>query len=100
MRMKLFELPHLAGRAPTQIAAPRFTHTGPGDRIEVARREESRGQFMGQALVLHETVLSGRANGLFVHTHCIGVSPLDASDLSRHQSVSVGERRWKICGPL
>src|ERR1700726_2966456 len=60
MRMKLFELPHLAERAPAQVAVPRVPQTGVGDRIEAARREESRGPLMGQALVLHETVFAGR----------------------------------------
>src|SRR6202048_140168 len=52
MRMKVFELPHLAERAPAKIAAPRFPQTGVSDRIEAARREEPRGYLMGQALVL------------------------------------------------
>src|SRR6202045_5009744 len=47
MRMKLFELPHLAERAPARIAAPRFPQTGVSDRIEAARREEPRGYLMG-----------------------------------------------------
>src|ERR1700688_1623042 len=34
MRMKLFELPHLAERAPAQVTAPRFPHTDMGDPIE------------------------------------------------------------------
>src|SRR5579864_2550764 len=34
VRMKLFELPHLAERTPAQVTAPRVTQTGVGDRIE------------------------------------------------------------------
>src|SRR6266478_7456873 len=75
MRMKLFELPHLAERAPAKIAAPRLPQTGMSDRLDAARRIEARGHLMGQALVLHEAVLACRVNGLFVQTHCIGVSP-------------------------
>src|SRR5271166_5306803 len=56
MRMKLFELPHLAERAPAKIAAPRLPQIRVGDRTEVARGVEARGHLMGQALVLHETV--------------------------------------------
>jgi hypothetical protein len=38
MRIKLFELPHLAGRAPAKIAAPRLPQIGVGERIESCRR--------------------------------------------------------------
>src|SRR6266436_4697645 len=31
MRMKLFELPHLAERTPAEVAAPRLQQTGVGD---------------------------------------------------------------------
>src|SRR5258708_25447848 len=58
MRMKLLELPHLAERAPAKIAAPRLPQIRVGDRIEGARREEPRSYLMGQAFVLHETVLA------------------------------------------
>src|SRR5882757_11057843 len=51
MRMKLFELPHLAERAPAKIAAPRLPQTGMGDRLDAARGVEPRGHLMGQALV-------------------------------------------------
>ena len=68
MRMKLFELPHLAERAPAQVTAPRLPQIRPGERIEAARRVEPRGHLMGQALVLHEAVLARRADGRFVET--------------------------------
>src|SRR6202171_5218670 len=63
MRMKLFELPHLAERAPAKIAAPRLPQIRAGERLDAARRVEPRGHLMGQAFVLHETVLAGRSNG-------------------------------------
>src|SRR5712671_5877023 len=100
MRMKLFELPHLSGRAPAKIAAPRLPQTGVGDRIEAARREEPRGQLMGQALVLDEAVLASRLNGLLVQTHGVGVPPFEARDLGQHQRVLVGESRWIVVGPF
>src|ERR1700733_1864849 len=64
MRIKLFELPHLAERAPAQVTVPRVPEAGVGDRSDAARRIEPRGQLMGQAFVLHETVLASRSNGL------------------------------------
>ena len=45
-------------------------------------------------------MLAGRANGLLVKAHGIGVSPFDAGDLGRHQRVLVGERRRIVFGPL
>src|SRR5258707_13233169 len=48
MRMKLFELPHLAGRTPAQVAAPRLPQAGMAKRIEAARRAEPRRQLMAQ----------------------------------------------------
>ena len=100
MRMKLFELPHLAGRAPAKIAAPRLPQIRVGESLEAACRVEPRGHLMGQALVLHETVLARRSNGLLVQMHCIGVSPFEAGDLGQHQRVLVGESRWIVVGPL
>src|SRR5271155_1134123 len=81
MRIKLFELPHLAERAPAQVTVPRVSEAGVGDRSDAARRIEPRGQLMGQAFVLHEPGLASRSNGLLVQTHCIGVPLLDAGNL-------------------
>src|SRR6195256_6832492 len=61
-RMKLFELPHLSGRAPAKVAAPRLPQIRAGERIEAARRVEARGHLMGKALVLHEAVLARRVD--------------------------------------
>src|ERR1700682_148546 len=80
MRMKLFELPHLAERTPAHVTVPRVPQAGVGDRFDAARRIEPGGQLMGQALVLHETVLASRPNGLLVQTHCIGVTLFEAGD--------------------
>ena len=55
---------------------------------------------MGQALVLRETVVTGRSNGLLVQTHRVGVSPFETGDLGRHQRVLVGESRWIVVGPF
>src|SRR6202158_1594703 len=100
MRMKLFELPHLAERAPAKIAAPRLPQIRVSDCLEAACRVEPRGYLISQALVLHETVVTGRSNGLLVQTHCIGVSPFEPGDLGRHQGVLIGEGRWVALGPL
>src|SRR3979490_3260107 len=72
-RMKLFELPHLAERAPAQVTVPGVPQTGVGESLNAARRVETGGQLMRQALVLYETVFTGRSNGLLVQTHGVGV---------------------------
>src|ERR1700681_2781448 len=100
MRMKLFELPHLAERAPAQVTAPRFPQTCVRDRIKAARGEQPRGHLMGQALILNEPVFAGRSNGLLVQTHGVGVPPLEPGNLSRYQGVFIVKRRWIIFSPL
>ena len=100
VRMELLELPDLALGAPAEIAVPCVPQIGVGNRLEAARRIEPRGHLMGQRLVLHEAVLTGRLNGLLVQTHGVGVPPFEAGDLGRHQCVFVAESRWIDFGPL
>ena len=57
--MKLFELPHLAGRAPPKIAAPCLPQIRAGERIEAARRVEAGGEFIGERLIVNKTVAAG-----------------------------------------
>src|SRR5229473_5096012 len=98
MRMKLFELPHLAGRAPAKIAAPRLPQIRVGDRIEAALRVEARGQLMGQALVLDEAVLARRVDGLFVEALRIQFPPFQTRELGANQCRPVCERcRTVVC---
>src|ERR1700743_3528979 len=99
MRVKLFELPHLAERAPAQIAAPRLPQTGMGDRLDAARRVEARAHLMGHALVLHEAVLASRLNGALVQTHGVGVPPLEPGDLRRYQGAFVAKGGWIVLSP-
>ena len=100
MRMKLFELSHLAECAPAKIAAPRLPQTGMRNGLDPARRIELGGHFMGEALVLHEAVLASRLSGLLIETHGIGVSPFEAGDLGRYQRVFVAEGRRIVVGPF
>src|ERR1700730_12398740 len=98
MRMKLFELPHLAERAPAKIAAPRLPQIRVGDRIEAARRVEARGQLMGQTLVLHETVLASRVDGLFVETLGVQFPLFQTRELRANQCRPVCEScRTVVC---
>jgi hypothetical protein len=47
-----------------------------------ARGMEPGGYLTGQRLVLHETLIVGGSNRVLVQTHCLGVSPFEARDLS------------------
>ena len=84
MRVQLFELPHLADRAPAEIATPRVPQIGVGDRLEAARRVEPRGHLMGQ----RPRSARSRARGPIgwpASYRRIGVelSPFEAGDLGR-----------------
>ena len=100
LRVGLFELPDLALGAPAEITGLCVPQIGVADRLEAARSVEPRSQFVSQTLVLHETVLARRSNGLLVETHGVGVPPFEAGDLGRHQGVFVGERRRIIFRPF
>src|ERR1700690_3298537 len=91
VRMELFELPDLSFRAPAKIAVPRVPQTSVGDRFDPALGVESRGNLMGDALVLNEAVCASGLNGLLVQAHGIGVPTFDARDFGRHQSGAVLE---------
>src|SRR3984893_6999965 len=91
MRMKLFELPHLAERAPAQVTAPRPPQIRVGDRNEAARRVEARGQLMGQALVLDEAVLACRAGRRFVEALGVQFALFQTRDLGANQCRPVCE---------
>jgi hypothetical protein len=61
---------------------------------------KSRSKLVCDAFVLHEAVIAGRLNSLLIQTHGIGVPPLEAGDLGRHECVLIGESRWIGFGPL
>ncbi len=100
LRVQLLKLPHLAQRAPAEIAVPCVPQIGVGNRLEAARRVEPRSHLMGQALVLYKTIPASRLNGLLVQAHCIGLSPFEAGDLGQDECVLVGESRWIVVGPF
>ena len=66
--MGLLELPDFAVGAPAQIAVPGVAQIGMRDRFKAACSIEPCGEFVGDALVLDEPVLTRQPNGLFVET--------------------------------
>ncbi len=98
--MALVELPDFPERTPAQVAVPGISQTAMRDPIDAACGVEPRRDLVGQAFVLHESVLASRLYRLLVKTHGISVATFEARDLARHQGVFIAERRWIIFGPL
>jgi hypothetical protein len=95
----LVELPHLAGSAPAQITVPSVAEVGVGDRLETPRGVEPCGELVREALVLDEAVVVGQADGLFVETLGVELSPLQARNLGADQCRPVAERCRAILRP-
>ena len=71
MRIELIELPHLAVGSPTQVAVARLPQIDMRKIFETARRVETRGEFVGERLVVNKAVRARRADGLFIQAHRI-----------------------------
>src|SRR6202789_3093706 len=84
---------------PTVIAVPGAAKRDLDDCTYATLRIDPRGDLISQRLILDEAVLTRQADSLVIETHCVGVSPFEAGDLSRHQRVLVGKRRWVDFGP-
>src|SRR5580692_12830420 len=84
---------------PTVIAVPGAAEKCVSHCLYAALGIESRGDLIGQRLILDEAILTRQGDCLLIETHCVGVPPFEAADLSRHQRVLVGERRWIDFGP-
>src|SRR6267142_1555558 len=91
MRMKLFELPHLAIGSPTQIAVAGVLQIHAGNLIEAARRIEAGSEVIGERLLVHKAVVAGRADGLFVEALGIELPAFEASNLGADQRGAVLE---------
>src|SRR5712664_1818806 len=99
MRMKLFELPHLAIGSPTQIAVAGVLKIHTGDLLEATRRIEAGSKFIGERLVVNKAVCAGRPDGLFVEALGIELPALDPRDLGADQCGAVLEILRAICRP-
>lgn len=85
MRMKPFELPHLAIGSPTQIAVAGVPQIQAGNFLEATRRIEAGSQFIGERLIVNKAVCAGRAYGLFVEALSIELPAFDPSNLGADQ---------------
>ena len=55
------------------------------DSLESTRGVEARSNLVRERFIVHETVLSGRSDGLVVKTHSVKISVFDARYFSLHQ---------------
>jgi hypothetical protein len=62
-----------------------------GDRFKTTRRVESRGQFVGERLIMGKAVGLSRADGLFVEALGIEFAAFDPGDLGADQRGAIFE---------
>src|SRR5258707_521357 len=70
---------------------PGVSHVRMGDRFKTTRRVESRGQFVGERLIMGKAVGLGRADGLFVEAPGIEFTTFDPGDLGADQRGAIFE---------
>src|SRR5258708_33935856 len=86
-----FKLANLPCGFPTDITMPGISQVRLGDCFKTTRRVESRGQFMGERLVVDKTVCAGRADGLFVKALGIEFAAFAPGDLGGDQRGAIFE---------
>ena len=91
MRMKPFELPHLAVGSPTQISVAGVLQIHAGNLLEAMRRVEAGSEFIGERLMVNKAVGAGRADGLFVEAFGIELPAFEPRDLGADQRDAVRE---------
>src|SRR5712671_5167765 len=89
IRMKPFELPHLAIGTPPQIAVASVLQIHTGYLLEATRRVEAGSDFIGECLIMNKGVGAGRADGLFVESLGIELPALQTGDLGSDQRGAV-----------
>jgi hypothetical protein len=89
MRMKLFELPHLAIGSPTLIAMPGVPQINASNLLETARRVKARGELVGDPFILDEAILTRQADRLFVKVLSVKFSVFKARDLGPNQGNAI-----------
>src|SRR5215469_13196387 len=91
MWVQLLQLAHLPSGFPTKIAVPSVPQVHMRDLLEAKCHVEARGELVGDALVLDETVLARRSDGLFIQPPRFQFPALDARDLGTEQRGTVSE---------
>ena len=71
-----------------------------GIGLEATGGIEAGGQFIGERLVVHQAVVAGRADGLFVKTLGVELAAFEAGDLGAGQGGAACEVLRAVPGPL
>src|SRR5258705_13144582 len=85
MRMKQFELPHLAISSPAQIAVAGLLQIHTGDLLEPPGGVEAGSKFIGERLIVNKAVVAGRADGLLVEVLGVELPAFEARNLGADQ---------------
>src|ERR1700745_3189653 len=70
---------------------PGVSHVRMGDRFKTTGRVKSRGQFVGERLIMDKAVGLGRSDGLFVEALGIEFAAFDPGDLGADQRGAIFE---------
>src|SRR5207302_1132823 len=70
-----------------------------GDRRQAARRAEPRRKFVGQALVLDETLLARQPDGIFIEAHRVHLPPFQTRNFCADQCRAVCESGGTVLRP-
>src|SRR6516164_8969469 len=97
--MELIELPHLSVGSPSEITPACISQVEMCDLLESTRRVKARSEFVGERLVVDETVCACRRDGALVEVHGIERASLDPGNLSADQRGAVLEVLWAVLHP-
>src|SRR5262249_36993986 len=77
--------------APLPVATPSVLQVGPSDPVEATPRVKAPGDLESESLIVDESVVVRRANGLLVKPRRVGVASLNARDFRAHQARPIFE---------
>ena len=87
VRMKLLELPHLTVGSPTKVRVAGIAQIEMRDLLKATRRVETRGEFIGERLILHEGIVARSADCLLVETLSVKFPAFQACNLRDNYSL-------------
>src|SRR5258708_6779070 len=97
--MELIKLPHLPIGAPAQVATPGVSQKRVSHRRKAARRTKPCGAFVGQGLVLDETIRTRQSDGLFIEVYRVQVPAFEPCNLGAYQCLAVRESCGTVLCP-
>ena len=89
MGIELVELPYFAVSPPTEIAIPGFLQICARDLVEASCCVESRGNLIGNRLIVNKSVCVRRADGLFIKAFGVEHAAFYSCDFGAHECGTV-----------